>query len=135
MPEMFSEIPPFNGGSLLLVWTVVVGSGGVDVYFWAGEDFEMLLLSFFIYAKIWLSDSASSVIFSVVSLWFLSDSFLLASMVASMTRNWSPDLVSILLPPFGILKLEVGRVVIYGADGRSCANNLVKSVCSARDSG
>ena len=34
-----------------------------------------------------------------------------------MTRNCSSDLVSILLTPFGILKLGVGRVVIYGADG------------------
>ena len=46
MSPIFSDIPPSNGGALLLVWTVVVGSGGVDVSFWAGEDFEMLFLSF-----------------------------------------------------------------------------------------
>ena len=33
MPPILSQIPPFNGGVLLLVWTVVVGSGGVDVTF------------------------------------------------------------------------------------------------------
>ena len=79
--------------------------------------------------------SVVSLYLTMVSLCFLSASYLLASMVASMEMNWSSDLVSILLPPFGILKLGVGRVVIYGADGRECANNLVKSVCSARDSG
>ena len=40
-PPIFSEITPSNGGALLLVWNVVVGSGGVNVSFWAGEDFEM----------------------------------------------------------------------------------------------
>ena len=114
---IFSEISPSNGGDFLLVWTVVVGSGGVDVYLWAGEDLEMLFLSFS-HAKTWLIVSVSCLMFSVVSLWFLSDSCLLASMVASMAKNWSSDLVSILLPPFGILKLGVVRVVIYGADGR-----------------
>ena len=77
----------------------------------------MLFVSF-IYAKNWLSVSVIRLMFSVVSLWFLSASFLLGSMVASMKMNWSSDLVSILLPPFGILKLGLGRVVIYGADGR-----------------
>ena len=134
MPPIFSEIPPSNGGYLLLVWTVVVGSGGVDASFWAGEDFEMLFLSFSS-SKTWLSVSVICLMFSVVSLWFLSAYCLMASILASMARNWSSDLVSILLPPFGILKLGVGRVVINGADGRECANNLVKSVCSARDSG
>ena len=125
MPPILFDIPPSNGGTLLLVLTLVVGSGGVDVSFWAGEDFEMLLLSFFIVAKIGLIVSlvslcfyVSSVSLSAVSLWFLSDSCLLASMVTSMARKFSSDLVSILLPPFGILKLGVGRVVIYGADGR-----------------
>ena len=118
MPPIFSEIPPSNGGALLLVWTVEVGYGGVDVSFWAGEYFEMLFLSLFISAKTWLSVPVICLMFSVVSLWFLSSSCLLASMVASMERIWSLDLVSILLPPFGILKIGVGRVVIYGADGR-----------------
>ena len=116
--NIFSEIPPTSGGALLVVWTVVVGSGGVNVSFWDGEDFEMLFLSFFISAKTWFSVSVSSVSFSSVLLWFLSASCLLASMVVSMARNWSSDLVSILLPRFGILKLGVGRVVIYGADVR-----------------
>ena len=93
MPPIFLEIPPSNGGALLLVWTVVVGSGGFDVSFWAGEDFEMLFLSFSS-AKTWLSVSVSCLMFSVVSLWFLSSSCLLASMVASMASNWSLDLVS-----------------------------------------
>ena len=35
-----------------------------------------------------------------------------------MKRNFSSDLVLIVLPPFGILNLEVWRVVIYGADER-----------------
>ena len=118
MTPILLEIPTSNGGALLLVWTVVVGSRGFDLSFWAGEDFEVLFSSFCISAKTWLSVYVSSVILSVVSLCLLSDSCLLASMVASMARNWSSELVSILLPPFGILKLGVRRVVIYGADGR-----------------
>ena len=70
MPPIFSEIPPSSGGSLLLVWTVVVGSGGVDVSFWAGEDLEMLFLSFFISAKICLSVSLVSLCFSASSVIF-----------------------------------------------------------------
>ena len=69
MPPIFSEIPPYNGVALLLVWTVVVGSGGVDVSFWAGEDFEMLFLLFFISAKIWLS--VSVICFDVLSSLFV----------------------------------------------------------------
>ena len=39
----FSRVSPSNGGVLLLVSTTVVGSGGVDVFFWVGEYFEMLV--------------------------------------------------------------------------------------------
>ena len=38
MPPILVECPPSNGGSLLLVGTTVVGSGGVNVSFWVGED-------------------------------------------------------------------------------------------------
>ena len=55
---------------------------------------------------------------SVIFVSFLSFYCLLAVMVAFMARKFSSDLVSILLPPFAILKLGVGKVVIYGADGR-----------------
>ena len=43
MPPILVEFPPSNSGALLLVGTAVVGSGGVDVSFWVGEDFEMLV--------------------------------------------------------------------------------------------
>ena len=61
-----------------------------------------------------------SVIFVSLSsvLMCLSQSyFLLASTVAWTTRNYSSDLLSILLSHFGILNLEVCRVVLYVADG------------------
>ena len=45
--------PPSNGGALLLVWTTVVRSGGVDVSFWAGEYFEMLVLSIMNVVNFW----------------------------------------------------------------------------------
>ena len=45
MPPILVECPPSNGGSLLLVGTTVLGSGGVDVPFWVGEDFDMLVYS------------------------------------------------------------------------------------------
>ena len=35
--------PPSKGESLLLVGTTVLGSGGVNVSFWVGEDFELLV--------------------------------------------------------------------------------------------
>ena len=69
MPRIFSEIPPSNGGALLLVGTKVVGSGGVDVSFWAGEDLEMLVLSVINAVKTWRF-SVSSVSFSLFILWF-----------------------------------------------------------------
>ena len=106
MSHILVECPPSNSGALLLVGTTVIGSGGVDVSFWAGEDFNMLVLSVINAVKTWRL-SVSSVSISLVSLWFLSASCLLDSMVASMPRNCSSELVSILLPPFGILKLEV----------------------------
>ena len=43
MPPILVDLPPSNGGSLMLVGTIVVGSGGVDVSFWNGEYFEMLV--------------------------------------------------------------------------------------------
>ena len=69
MPRILSEIPPSNGGSLLLAGTTVVGSGGVDVSFWSGEEFERLFLYVINVVKTWRF-SVSSVIFSLVSLWF-----------------------------------------------------------------
>ena len=39
MPPMLVGCSPSNGGALLLVSITVVGSGGVDVSFWCGEDF------------------------------------------------------------------------------------------------
>ena len=39
----FLECPPYNNGSFLLSKTTVVGSGGVGVYFWSGENFELLV--------------------------------------------------------------------------------------------
>ena len=60
-----------------------------------------------IFALVSLWFSVSSVGFSSVLLWFLSAYCLLVSIVSSMTRKFSSDLVSILLPSFGIFKLEV----------------------------
>ena len=64
MPPILVECPPSNGGDLLLVGTTVVGSGGVDVSFWDGEDFEMLVLSFINAIKNWRF-SVRSVGFSI----------------------------------------------------------------------
>ena len=131
VPPILIECLLSNGVDLLLVSTTVVGFGGINLFFWAGEDFEMLFLSVIIAVKTWrfsvsivifssvsLWFSVSSVSFSLVFFWFLSASYLLVSMMALMTRNCSSELVSILLPHFGILKLVVWRLVIYGADGR-----------------
>ena len=43
MPPILVEFPPSNGGYLLLSGTAFVGSGVVDVSFWAGEYFELLV--------------------------------------------------------------------------------------------
>ena len=111
MQPILVECPPSNGVALLLVGTTVVGSGVVDVSFLAGEDVEMLFLSIIIAAKrsvilslvsFWLSVSSMS--FSSLFLWFLSDYCLLSSIGYSMMSNFSSDLVFILLPPFGIWK-------------------------------
>ena len=64
MPQILSEIPPSNDGTLLLVGTTVVGSRGVYVSFWDGEDFEMLVLSFINAIKNWRF-SVRSVGFSI----------------------------------------------------------------------
>ena len=69
MPRILVEFPPSNGGSLLLVGTTVVGSGGVDLSLWAGDDFEMLVLSVINAVKTWRF-SVSSVSFSSVFMWF-----------------------------------------------------------------
>ena len=87
MTQILVEHPPYNCVALLLVGTTVVGSGGVDVSFWVGEDFEMLVLSIINTVKTWRL-SVSSVSLSSVSLWFLSAYCLLASMVALTTRNY-----------------------------------------------
>ena len=44
MTPILVECPPSNGVALLLVGTTVVGSGGIDVSFWVGEDLEVLVL-------------------------------------------------------------------------------------------
>ena len=50
MPPILVEFPPYNGGSLLLSVTTVVGSVGVNVSFWLGENdivliwFDLLIL-------------------------------------------------------------------------------------------
>ena len=74
MPPLFSDIPPSDGGALLLVCTVLVGSGGVDVSFWAGEDFEILILSIMNDVKVlsvslmsFISDFISCLLFSIYS--------------------------------------------------------------------
>ena len=100
-------VSPDRGGRVWRSQCILLG--------WRG--FRNVVLSL-ISAKTWLSVSVSCLMFSVVSLWFLSASCLLASIVASMESNWSLDLVSILLPPFVILKLGVLRVVVYCAYGR-----------------
>ena len=46
------ECPPSNGGAILLLRTTTVGSGGVYVSFWAGEDFGMLVWSIMNVAKV-----------------------------------------------------------------------------------
>ena len=39
MPPILVECPPSNGGSLLLVGKMVVGSGVIDTSLWAGDNF------------------------------------------------------------------------------------------------
>ena len=43
MPHILVECTSSNVGVLLLVGTTVVGSRGVDVSFWIGKDFEILV--------------------------------------------------------------------------------------------
>ena len=43
MPPMLVVCPPYDNVSLLLARNTVVGPGRVDVSFWVGEDFEMLV--------------------------------------------------------------------------------------------
>ena len=45
MPTILVVCPPSNGGSLLLSGTTVVGSVGVNVSFWDGDNFELLVWS------------------------------------------------------------------------------------------
>ena len=120
MPPIFSEITPSNGGALLLVVTTVVGSGGVYVYFWASEYFEMLILSVINAVKTWRF-SVSSVIFSLVSLWFsvIRKDFLISILVVLIRLflvgfNGGLDDEELfvrlgihIVPPFWVLKLEV----------------------------
>ena len=53
MPLILVECPPSNGEALLLVGTMVVGHGGVNISFWDGEDFEILVLSVINDVKTW----------------------------------------------------------------------------------
>ena len=43
MPPILVEFPPSNGGSLLLVGNMVVGSVGVNASLWVGKYFELLV--------------------------------------------------------------------------------------------
>ena len=43
MPTILVYCPPSNAGSLLLDGTTVVGSLGVDVSFWVGYDYILLI--------------------------------------------------------------------------------------------
>ena len=60
---------------------------------------------------VYLEYSASFIIFSSEYCLLTLISFLLDSIVAFMTMKCSSDLLSILLLPFGILKIEVLRTV------------------------
>ena len=129
MPQVLEECPPSNGGALLLAGNRVVGSGGVDVYFWIGE-YDTVLIWFEISANIVLNSSENFFIFhQSLACWL-------------QLRLWK----YVLLAHFGILEFGAWRVVsqkysngydlyIYSADGRQWTNNLVTSVCSAHDSG
>ena len=59
----------------------------------------------------------SSVIFSISLLVVLIRILLVVFNGGFNDKELFIDLVFILLPPSGILKLRVGRVVIYGEDG------------------
>ena len=95
----FFRVSPSNGGALLLVGTTVVGSGGVDISFWVGEDFEMLVRSIMNVVKT-LSVSLMSLISAFISC-------LLFSIYSLMRINCYSDLFYILLTPFGILKFDI----------------------------
>ena len=43
MPPILVEFPPSNGGALLLYGNTVLGVGGVNVSFWSGDNFELLV--------------------------------------------------------------------------------------------
>ena len=44
MPPTLVECPPSDGGYLLLAGTMAVGSGGVDLSCWVGENDIVLIL-------------------------------------------------------------------------------------------
>ena len=70
------------------------------------------------YSVICVSFSLVFICLSAVFICFSTFSFMLASSVSYMVRKCSSDLLSIFLPPFGILNLEILIVVLYGTDER-----------------
>ena len=99
IPHSFVECPTSNGGYLLLVGNIVVGT----------ED--LVNPSGMVDAKIAFQSLVTFIIFSSESCLLDFISFLLDSILACTNMNCSSDLLSILLPPFGILKLEIRRAV------------------------
>ena len=43
MPPILVNFPPSNSVAFLLAVTMLLGSGGVNVSFWVGEDFENIV--------------------------------------------------------------------------------------------
>ena len=110
MPPIFVDCPMTNDGSLLLAGTAVVWSGGFGKSFWVGEYFKLLIWSV-IASRIALNYFVIFIIFSSDSCRLDFISSLLASISACMMMNCSSGFFFILLPPLGILKLEVRRSV------------------------
>ena len=110
MPPIFVDRPPSNGGALMLSGITVVGYGYFGESLCVGDDFRVLILSV-IYVKddvrIALKSSMSFIIFSSESCFLAFISCLLDSIAACMVMKFSSDFLSILLIPFGILKIEV----------------------------
>ena len=110
----FSDFPLSNGGDLLLARTTVLCYGGFGESLWVGNHFKALIW-YVIYvvddASIALKSSVSFIIFSSDSCLLAFIYWLLASIAACMMKKCLSELLSILLLPFGIMKLEVRRTV------------------------
>ena len=98
------------------------------------------------YSRTHLKYFVTFVILSSESCLLHFTSCLLGSIAAFMMNNCLSELLYMLLSNFGILNIKVLRsvsqkhinvcdLVLYSADESKLANNLVKLVCSARDSG